>query len=96
MFNRKKGLIVGPVVGLVFALLYFGLCYWMSTLPAFPGSLPSAFRPWWRYWRDSLVLFLVVTFMAGVLAATRPEIKRKPDKLETLIIGLITRLRKKT
>ncbi len=96
MFEWKKGLIVGSIVGLVFVLLYFGLCYWGSTWPAFPGSLASAFRPWWRYWRGSLVLFLVTTLMAGVLAATRPEIRRKPGKIETLITRLIIRLRKKT
>jgi hypothetical protein len=78
--NLKKGFVVGLVAGLVAAALVFGLCLWASTWPAATDvSLTWSFRPWWRWsnWFAALVAFIVVTVLAGVLAALRPDLRDK-------------------
>jgi hypothetical protein len=78
--NFNKGVVVGLVAGFVAAMLVFGLCFWTSTLEAVtPVSLSMSFRPWWREsnWLAALVAFLSAGLVFGVLAALRPDLRRK-------------------
>jgi hypothetical protein len=78
--NFKKGLVAGLIVGLVAAVLVFGLCVWASTWPAFSEvSATWSFRPWWREsnWLITIAAFVFVSVVAGVLAAFRPDMRSK-------------------
>jgi amino acid transporter len=78
--NLKKGVVFGLVGGFVAAMLVFGLCFWMSTLPAVtPASLSLAFRPWWREsnWLAALVACLSTGLVFAILAALRPDLRGK-------------------
>jgi hypothetical protein len=78
--NLKKGLVVGLIAGLVAAVLIFALCVWASTWPAASEvSLTWSFRPWWRVsnWMAALITFVAIGLVFGVLAAFRPDMKRK-------------------
>jgi ABC-type antimicrobial peptide transport system permease subunit len=78
--NLKKGLVVGVVAGFIAATLVFSVCCWGATLPAISEvSLTWAVRPWWRpsNWLVALYAFAFVGFVFGVLAAFRPDSRKK-------------------
>jgi hypothetical protein len=76
----KKALLVGAAAGLIGAALVFGLCLWASTWQtATDVSVALSFRPWWRSrnWLATLVAFVFVGVVSGVLAALRPDMRSK-------------------
>jgi cell division protein FtsX len=78
--NFKKGMMVGLIAGLVAAVLTFALCVWESTeTPATEVSLTWSFRPWWREsnWMFTIAAFFFVGVASGMLAAFRPDMRRK-------------------
>ncbi len=78
MFNFKKGLVVGCFAGGIACLLHFALFLFMAKMAVGPNfSFLSVVGRWSSQWRIVLGIFIVVTLMFGILAATRPETKRK-------------------
>ncbi len=78
--NLKKGLVVGLTAGLIAATLVFGLSVLTSTLRYAPDvSLTWSVRTWWREsnWVFPALAFVSVGVVFGVLAAFRPDMKRK-------------------
>jgi DNA-directed RNA polymerase subunit RPC12/RpoP len=66
----KSAIVIGVITGGLVALAFFGMCYWMSTLPACDSmvSLPLAFRPWWRW--SNILPSIIIGAIAGIFAAT--------------------------
>ena len=72
--NIKKGVRWCCLVGGVVGSLWFGLCYWFSTIPpASEVSLSLALRPWWGNWSSALFFALVTGLPVGIIAAFRPD-----------------------
>jgi hypothetical protein len=73
--NIMKGVRWCGIVGGVVGLLWFGVAWWLSTLPpATEASLSLALRPWWSNWSSALFFALVTGLPVGVLAAFRPDL----------------------
>ena len=73
-----RKLAVATLIGLLLATSWFGLCYWLSRLPAFsPVSLSLSFQPWWRHWQVAAGLFSV-PFLALVVFSVRRRLLDVP------------------
>src|SRR5216684_3742895 len=78
--NFKKAVFVGLVAGFVATVLAYSLCVWLSSWPAVTDvSLTWSFRPWWRTsnWLFTLASFFVAGLLFGMLAAFRPDERRR-------------------
>jgi hypothetical protein len=78
--NWKKGIKVALIAGSIAALLDFAFSYWISRQPAITDvSLTWSFRPWWRLsnWMFAFGTFVVVGTIFGLLAAFRPNLKKR-------------------
>ncbi len=85
----RAGLRFGALAGAAAGLAVFGMCYFMSTMPAITDvSLTWVFRPWWRLSNlvAAIIAFALVGVVVGVMVAYgvfRQELrdgrkKRKP------------------
>jgi hypothetical protein len=70
--NIKKGARWGLVVGGIFALLWLGLCCWLSMRPPIPDSC-FRFGPVSAWIRSTAFVFRFFGLRTFVLASVRPE-----------------------
>lgn len=78
--NYRKGIKVGAITTFGVASLWFGYCYFLSTLPVITDvSLALAFQPWQDNWKLSLVMGLIPGSIAGLVGTFRPVINTKKE-----------------
>ena len=71
------------MVGGVIGAAWFGLCWWLSTIPPVTEvSISLSLRPWWSNWSSGLFFALVTGLPAGILAAFRPDLSDGKRKIE--------------
>ena len=75
ILDLKKGLVTGDIAGVVAAIFCFALGCWMGSLS------PSSAAPAWRSGvKLALAGFLFFGPAIGLIAAARPEFRKRPGK----------------